>query len=258
MKTQLGFASITAVDAPTNPTSSTLEACAPLDKFYSKLQDALASLPAKDMAIILRDFIAQVGSEYKVWKSIIGPQGFGQSNENGLQLLDFCSRNNLFVTNIRFQHKCTHQATWYCNSDLSRQGHMIYFVLVSSHFRSTVLNTHVYCSTYHESDHELVVSSMRFKIRSKCTQARITRRQTSDFHPDMRFAFFSVLAYAFHAQSQRVDLETSWQSFRSVIHSARELLPTLLSHQETDWMTSELHNLAVKKKNAWLNLSAQV
>ena len=45
---------------------------------------------------------------------------------------------------------------------------MIDYVLINKHFRTSVLDTHVYRLTFHESDHELVVSALCFKIKAKC------------------------------------------------------------------------------------------
>ena len=44
---------------------------------------------------------------------------------------------------------------------------MIDHVLVNKRFHTGVLDTCVYRSTFHESDHELVVSTLRFKIKAK-------------------------------------------------------------------------------------------
>ena len=123
IKTHLSYATIIAVYAPTNPTNPTSEACVPSDSFYDNLQATLSSAPQKDMIIIMGDFNARVGSDSNQWKAVIGPHGLGVSNENGKRLLDFCSANQLIVTNTWFQHKPLHQATWYRNGDCSRPGH---------------------------------------------------------------------------------------------------------------------------------------
>ena len=66
--------------------------------------------------------------------------------------------NGVLVTNTSFQHH---------GRDHLRRGHIIVLVLVKIHFQSTVLYIHVCHSIYHEHDHELTVSSMRWKISSK-------------------------------------------------------------------------------------------
>ena len=167
VKLHLSFATIIAVYTPTNPTTSTSEAMSPSTEFYSLLQSVIASVPHKDMLIVLGDLNARIGQSSPHWKSIVGPFTTDDTNENGSLLLDFCASNNLFIANTWFQHKPIHLTTWYRNGDRSRAGHMLDYVLVNRNFRTSVLDTRVYRSTYLESDHELVVSTLRYKIRAK-------------------------------------------------------------------------------------------
>ena len=48
-----------------------------------------------------------------------------------------------------------HIATWFRNDNRLRHGHMIDHVLVNKRFCTSVLDTRVYRSTFHESDHNL-------------------------------------------------------------------------------------------------------
>ena len=112
-------------------------------------------------------------SNFNTWKSVIGPHRIGESNSSGVRLLDFCSSNHLLITNTWFQHKTSHRATWYRNGDCSRPGHMIDFVLVNSHFHSSVLDTHAYCSVHHESDHKVVMSSLHLKNKANAVSQEL-------------------------------------------------------------------------------------
>ena len=153
--------SIISIYAPTNPTDSTSESAQPSEVFYGQLQSTLSSVPPSDLLVIMGDFNAHVGSDNSNWRSVLGPHGIEECNENGKHLLDFCTRNQLLVTNTWFQHKLSHQATCFRNDDRSRTGQMIDYVLVHKRFCTSVLDTHVFCSTFHESDHELLVSSFK-------------------------------------------------------------------------------------------------
>ena len=118
VKLHLSFATIIAVYAPTNPTTSTSEAMSPSTEFYSLLQSVIASVPHKDMLIVLGDLNAHIGQSSPHWKSIVGPFITDDTNKNGSLLLDFCASNNLFIANTWFQHKPIHLTTWYCNLEL--------------------------------------------------------------------------------------------------------------------------------------------
>jgi hypothetical protein len=110
LKTHLGFAVI-AVYAPINPTNSTSEDSAASVAFYDQLHSVVASAPRRDMVIVLGDFNARVGHGPGHLSPAIGPHCLDECNGNGVRLLDFCTSNELIVTNTWFQHKQLHQAT---------------------------------------------------------------------------------------------------------------------------------------------------
>ena len=74
-----------------------------IDAFYNDLQQEIASSPRRDTFIIMGDFTVKVGVGDKDTSSIMGMCGIGQRNERGDRLLDFCSVNNLCITNTRFK-----------------------------------------------------------------------------------------------------------------------------------------------------------
>lgn len=126
--------------------------------------------------------------------------GMAQANENGQRLLDFCATNKRLITNTWFQHKSQHQCTWYCNGDRSNPGHIIDYVLVTAKYRSSVLDTcaRVYRGAHHHSDHELVVSTLRFKVKAKRCQCQYSPlHQTKCLPQDVVFSFHTSLADAY-------------------------------------------------------------
>ena len=254
LKTHLAYATIIAVYAPINPVSANAEANVQSDSFYEQLQACLADVSPKDMIIILGDFNARVGSDFNSWKSVIGPHGLGEMNGNGTRLLDFCASNQLLITNTWFQHKPLHQATWYRNGDRTKQGHMIDYVLVNNRFRTSVLDTRVFRSVYHQSDHELVVSSLRFKIKAKRCHPRVPIRQCTDLPSSIKSIFLSTLSGTFGNVDLQDDVDSVWYAFKSAIHEANKTLPILPRRSDGDWVTDELRNLSRKKRDLWLRL----
>ena len=72
------------------------------DRFYEELTANVRGVDKTDKLIILGDFNARVGSNQQLWENVLGPQGSGRCNENGLRLLSFCAENELLVTNTIF------------------------------------------------------------------------------------------------------------------------------------------------------------
>ena len=182
----------------------------------------------------------------------MGPHGMGDCNCNGERFLEFCANNQLIITNTWFKHKNIHKATWFRNGDCSRHGHIINYVLVNRRFHTTILDTRVYRSVLHDSDHELVVSTLRFKIKIGHRQVIASRRQTTNLSADRKSQFRSHLSDTFMKSSPDVSIETSWNSFKSAIKDACSTLPEVPSACDPDWVTDELHNLSKKKSSAWL------
>lgn len=191
---------------------------------------------------------------FSSWNSVIGPHGIGECNENGERLLDFCASNQLIITNTWFQHKLLHQATWFRNGNRSRTGHMIDYVLVNKRFRTSVLDTRVYRSTFRESDHELVVSALRFKIKAKRRHTGTPRYQTTNVSTSDQDSYQLVLSESYGKFDQSSSINAQWDSFKTSIQKACKSLPPAPRSSDPDWITNEVRNLSRKKKEAWVHL----
>ena len=171
---------------------------------------------------------------------------------NGERLLDFCSNKQLLITNTCFKHKSIHKTTWFRNGNRSRPGHTIDYILVNRRFRSSVLDTQVYQSVLHVSDHELVISTVHFKIKAKRHQSTVPHRKTTNLHADFKSVFRASLSDAFSKIDNDVSIKSSWSAFKFAINDACTTLPEVSLTHDSDWVTDELWNLSKKKSNAWL------
>ncbi|KAJ7428881.1 craniofacial development protein 2-like protein [Willisornis vidua] len=82
------------------------------DKFYTDLHCLTQKVPTDDKIIILGDFNGRVGKNSDTWKGVLGKQGFGNYNDNGCLLLEFCAEQQLTITNNIFQQKDSLTTTW--------------------------------------------------------------------------------------------------------------------------------------------------
>ena len=121
---------------------------------------------------------------------------------------------HVIATNTWFQHKPIHQYTWYRNGNRSHPDHMLDYVLFNRRFRSSVLDTRVYRSVYLESDHEMVVSTLCFKIKAKRYQPkRGPQHQTQSLPSDVKSVFRSSL-------SDCCSVFTSWSTHQHLLWQA--------------------------------------
>ena len=261
LKSHLSYITVVAIYAPTNPVSSTMEANQPSQDFYNELHSVLTSIPPTDMVAVLGDFNARVGTDTNTWHTVLGPHGVGQVNENGQRLLDLCATNKLIITNTWFHHKRLHQYTWHRNGDRSNPGHIIDYVLVGAKHRSSVLDTRVYRGVHHQSDHELVVSTFRFNIKTKRHQCHHPPlRQVKYLSSDTVSSYRTSLAEAYDRHHTTLknpspaNTEDEWSSFKISIQNASCNLPPAPRKKEVDWITDEVRSLSRKKKEAWLHL----
>ena len=62
-----------------------------MERFYPDLSQAVKQVPKGDVLLILGDFNAKVGRRKpSAMSSAVGLYGFGETNEAGEQLEDFC------------------------------------------------------------------------------------------------------------------------------------------------------------------------
>ncbi|GFO26877.1 craniofacial development protein 2-like [Plakobranchus ocellatus] len=82
-----------------------------LDKFYNDLQTLIDSLPNNTIIIFAGDFNSKVGKRSGE-EICLGNYSRGFRNENGENLVDFCEKNKLFITNTAFNKAARHITTW--------------------------------------------------------------------------------------------------------------------------------------------------
>ena len=69
------------------------------NNYYQELEDIIRSVPLSNMLIICGDMNAKTGSGHQLYPCVIGKYGKCQANNNGQQLIEICSRNELNITN---------------------------------------------------------------------------------------------------------------------------------------------------------------
>lgn len=109
MRTQLRngeHLTVISVYAPTMQCTLEEKQC-----FFDKL-GSCTSAAEKDLVIIIGDFNARVGKDFKSWPAVIGKHGVGKMNSNGLMLLEFCTRFQLSIMGTMFQLKDSLKNTW--------------------------------------------------------------------------------------------------------------------------------------------------
>ena len=203
------------------------------------------------MLLLLGDFNARVGNDARTWRETIGWFGPEEQNENGLHMLDFCALNGLAITNTLFQHRPCHQMTWFHPAEASRsgRGHVLDYIIVNQCYRSSVLDTRVYRNTHLDSDHRLLVSNLRLKLKARHRMAQHPQHQVdSRYLEDQQVSEFrALLGEKLTARPKSSD-EEAWCTLRESLISAQSCLPTIPEVVEEDWVTDAVREASKKKR----------
>ncbi len=208
------------------------------DQFYQELDAVISHTSKKDKLIILGDFNARVGIDHHTWQNVIGKNGVGKCNSNGLLLLRTCTSHDLLITNTVFRQANRYKTTWM--HPRSKHWHMIDYVIVRLADRQDVKITRALPLAECWTDHRLVISKVTFSIRAK------RRPQGKKVPKRIDVSKLSVPGKVNQLNSRlndklntlefgRSNPDEDWSSFRDTVHSiSYEILgPTEKRHQ--DW-----------------------
>ena len=116
---------------------------------------------------------------------------------------------------------------------------MLDYVLVSQQFHSSILDTRVYRKTNLESDHRLVVSKVRLKLKARRRRAQRYPRHQVDarYLEDQQVVEFQRVLSESLAAGPKGDVEETWCSFKEGVRSAQSCLPLISETADEDWVT---------------------
>ena len=95
------------------------------DNIYDDLDSIICAIPSTDKLILLADFYARVGTYHQTWEGVIGSEGVGKFNSNGL--LDKYADHDILITFTIF-HLLNRNKTSWMESDPNT--HLIDYVKV--------------------------------------------------------------------------------------------------------------------------------
>ena len=134
---------------------------AEVEQFYEDLQNLLELTPKKDVLFIIVDWNAKVGSQET--PGVTGKFGLGIQNEAGQRLIEFYQENALVIANTLFQQHKRRLYRW--TSPDSQHQNQIDYILCSQRWRSSIQSTKARPGADCGSDHELLITKFRLKLK---------------------------------------------------------------------------------------------
>jgi len=224
------------------------------DRFYEELDSLIAATPNRDKLFVLGDFNARVGQDHETWHGVIGKQGVGKCNSNGILLLRTCAVQNLLLTNTVFRLPNRNKTSWM--HPRSRQWHLIDYIITRQRDRKDVRVTKAMCGAECWTDHRLIISKVNFTIKQKRRpQANpLPKRLNVGRLADKLCAekLTNAVETKLSDFSVSGDVESDWSSFRDKVYAASlETLGTA-TRKKKDWFDdndADIHTLLQEKHN---------
>ena len=221
--------------------------------FYNKLQTLCDKLKEKDMAILMGDLNAKIGSDKSGYEEVMGRQGLGKMNENGEMLADFCAFNNMIIGGSVFPHRRIHKATWL--SPDHRTENQIDHICIGQKFRRSMQDVRVQKGADAASDHHLVLARMKLKLKNREVKRSTRTQYIVDFLKDrvttetFRFTVRNKYeALQDFLDEGNMDIDTQWQQIKEMWTSTCSEVLGKKKYQQKDWISADTLNQGQVRK----------
>ena len=231
---------VVQVYAPTNEADEETK-----NSFYDMLQKVTDEIPRHDMIMMMGDWNAKIGAKQEGENGVVGRHGFGdERSENGVRFVSFCAANNLAIVSTMFPHKNIHKYTW--TAPNGRARNQIDHVAVNGKFKRSVRDTRSYRGADCGSDHNLVITTVRLRLRGIVRNTRNSRRYDTAklIIPEVRQQFqiklrnrFSCLADE-SAEGNEQDIETRWTNIKESYKKTAEEVLGYRKKQSKPWISA--------------------
>ena len=129
-----------------------------IEQFYEEFDNIIKThTKCRDMLLVIGDYNAKIDKT-------VGPHGLGTRNERGNRLIEFATKHKVFITNTWFEQKRSARHTWTSPDDNTKN--QIDYILASQRYRNTILNSKVYPGADCSSDHNLLVTRLRMRMKN--------------------------------------------------------------------------------------------
>ena len=210
--------------------------------------------------LIIGDLNARIGKQkHFTSENVVGPHAIDHINENGQRLVDFCTKNNLIISNTFSQHKQVHQTTWMYPKN--KKWHMIDYTLLNRKFRSSIEDVRVHRTAAGAIgiDHHLLRTKLKPHLKSrkrrpKQKSGRLDRKKLKD--PELINAFQSeIINRPPTSDSTMAIINEKYTTFVEYVNNISTNIfgPNNSSKKQKEWITNEIMEIVDKKAKAFLD-----
>ena len=216
-----------------------------VETFYDILQETLDSIPNRDIKVKVGDANSKIG-RMACASATHGKYGLGEQNEQGQRLLEFCTINNLIVTNTLFQHHPRRLYTYRLSPD-HRTKNQIDYIIVPQRWRSSVKNTRTYPGADCNSDHQLHVMNFKLRLKKNVQQQSCIRFDLTATPNEYSVEISNRFELLARLDEEKTPNEL-WTDIKvATIEVAKKLIPKIKKRKQK-WISSETYHLIEERR----------
>ena len=177
----------------------------------------------------------------------MGREGCGTMNDNRERLLDICTTYDFVIGGTLFPHQDVHKLTWY--SPKGRDKKQIYHLMINGIWRRPLLGVRVRRGADVGSDHHLVTTTLKLKLRktesSPRGQQHFHVEKLRDLEAETTFTpqlkdKFQVLADAEdQTQEGSGDINAKWQQLKIAYEQTCKACLGTKQRKRKEWITED-------------------
>ena len=216
-----------------------------------------------DNIIIAGDFNAKIGKRQDEEEICLGSNSKGKRNINGQTLIDFCTEQELLITNSIFKHPSRHITTWEATrrhqNKLVKTYNQIDYILVKKNLKTFLKDARTYAGTLTFTDHRLVILTLNTANKKVTNKGkRYLLSQPHDFtslqDQEIKEQFQNTLQTNWKDNNTDTDPNTKYQNITETILASRQVLPKKNPKRREDYCPI-IHSLSEKQKELRLNIN---
>ena len=251
--TKNDYATVISAYAPTLDSEEAVK-----DAFYESLDAVLTETPKSDKIILLGDFNARVGRDNRLWGGVIGKNGLGNVNANGVRLLSLCAEHGLTITNTLFRQLNKYKGSW--QHPRSKHWHLIDYVIVRAEDQKNVhLTRAVTGADGCWSDHRLIRSRMTLHMSRSSRSDNNSQRKRFNLaaleDPSVVEDLQASINNSLRCITTDDSVEAHWDKIKSSIDSSCALVLGYTRRKHKDWFDDnnvQITDMVAKKRSAFV------
>lgn len=222
-----------------------------IEQIYEQLDTLIDLVKEKDNLVIMGDFNAVVGEGIE--GNMVGKYGLGKRNRRGDRLVQFCSENDLSISNTIFDQPKRRRYTWKMPGDIGR--YQLDYIMVKQKYKNMVSKCKTYPGADLNTDHNLLACKIDIRIKKlnrkhKSKDIDLNKLKVKN---SVKVKYSNMINDKLkkYNESNNIDIsiDNKWCNIRDIIKtSAEDTLQKEKIKPRKKWLNTEISNLILERR----------